>query len=301
VDAAVDASDVFGPDGCRLPGHDVLEGNVTTLNQEELAQLRGYREVTDILVVRNATDLSPLACLERAFNLGIMSSPGLTSLAGLERLAHVEVALTIDGNAGLTNLGGLDGLLDVGFLTIQDNVALTSVTGLSSIRVVSQRLAVSGSPLVTTLAGLATEEIGAVNLSGLQRLSNIDTLTGRTELRGLSLQSLPALYDLSPLASLERIRTELRLVDLPVSAVSLPRLSVVDGMVTISDNAAVRALDVPNLIRVGQEPWMDGQTFLAVERNPTLPRCNVERLVARLNVPRCNCADNTGTDQCAAP
>ena len=105
--------------------------------------------------INSAADLKTLSgCTSVTGDLSIIDTP-LTSLKGLECLAHVGGRLSIENNELLTSLKSLQNITSIGGdLTISHNLALTSLAGLNNLKSVGGRLDISVNRSLTSLAGL---------------------------------------------------------------------------------------------------------------------------------------------------
>ena len=115
--------------------------------------------------IETAADLEALSgCTTVTGDLSIEYSP-LTSLEGLECLAHVGGRLDIKLNESLTSLAGLESVEYVGGdLGISVNRSLTSLAGLNNLKSVGGRLDISINRSLTSLAGLNNLESVGGNL-----------------------------------------------------------------------------------------------------------------------------------------
>ena len=115
--------------------------------------------------IETAADLEALSrCTSVTGDLSIIDSP-LTSLKGLECLAHVGGSLVISVNRSLKSLVGLNKLESVGgYLEISYNFSLTSLAGLHNLKSVGGNLDISVNRSLTSLAGLNNLEAVGGNL-----------------------------------------------------------------------------------------------------------------------------------------
>jgi hypothetical protein len=135
--------------------------------------------------IDTAADLEALSgCTTVTGDLSIEYSP-LTSLEGLECLAHVGGRLDIKLNESLTSLAGLNNLEYVGGdLGISVNRSLASLAGLNNLEFVGGRVDISYNFSLTSLAGLnKLESVGGnldisinrslISLAGLNKLESV--------------------------------------------------------------------------------------------------------------------------------
>ena len=156
--------------------------------------------------IETAADLEALSgCTTVTGDLSIEYSP-LTSLEGLECLAHVGGRLDIKLNESLTSLIGLESLEYVGGgLGISVNRSLTSFAGLNNLQSVGGRLDIEHNDSLTSLAGL--ENITSIgedleisynsSLTSLVALNNLKSIGGHLDISvNRSLTSLAGLNNL---------------------------------------------------------------------------------------------------------
>jgi hypothetical protein len=137
--------------------------------------------------IETAADLEALSgCTTVTGDLSIEYSP-LTSLEGLECLAHVGGRLDIKLNESLTSLIGLESVEYVGGdLGISVNRSLTSLAGLNNLESVGGRLDIEHNDFLTSLASL--ENIISIgedleisynfSLTSLAGLNNLESIGG---------------------------------------------------------------------------------------------------------------------------
>ena len=156
--------------------------------------------------IETAADLEALSgCTTVTGDLSIEYSP-LTSLEGLECLAHVGGRLDIKLNESLTSLIGLESVEYVGGdLGISVNRSLTSLAGLNNLESVGGRLDIEHNDFLTSLASL--ENITSIgedleisynfSLTSLAGLNNLKSVGGRLDISiNRSLTSLAGLNNL---------------------------------------------------------------------------------------------------------
>jgi len=158
--------------------------------------------------IDTAADLKALSrCTSVTGDLSIIDSP-LTSLKGLECLAHVGGRLVISINRSLKSLEGLNKLESIGGdLEISYNFSLTSLAGLNNLKSVGGHLDIEHHEFLTSLKSL--ENITSIGgdleisynlaLTSLAGLNNLKSVGGRLD---ISInRSLTSLADLNNLKS----------------------------------------------------------------------------------------------------
>lgn len=83
-----------------------------------------------------------------------ISGTDINSLTALSSIEFIQNELTINFNHSLTNLDGLNGLITVGSLKIQNNNSLVTIDGLHSITDVNSSLTISNNNQLFSINGL---------------------------------------------------------------------------------------------------------------------------------------------------
>jgi hypothetical protein len=134
----------------------------------DLEALSGCTTVTGDLSIEYSplTSLEGLECLAHVGGrLDIKLNESLTSLAGLNNLESVGGRLDIEHNDFLTSLASLENIISIGEdLEISYNFSLTSLAGLNNLKSVGGRLDISINRSLTSLAGLNNLESVGGNL-----------------------------------------------------------------------------------------------------------------------------------------
>jgi hypothetical protein len=287
---------VYAPAGGEL----VIDGQV------ELDELIGVTVFQGRLEIRDAVDLSPLACLTR-----------------------VEGTLSISGNSLLTTLSGLEQLTEIdGACVIVENPSLSKIEALGSVRSILGDLNVEDNAVLPTCqAERLVEAIGSANIGGMISIDGnddqgmcpdgprcggdyvvptgrdswvdsqekLETLRGYTQIIGSEF-AIDGVRDLSPLECLTRLdvgNTEIWYLD-ATDAHGLERLTEVTGAFGFAGfTESLRGLD--SLTRVGLELWFSGPRFrdlsgleslVEVGGTLMLPVAELENIEALANVER---------------
>ena len=198
-------------------------------------------------------DLSGLAGIETITGALLFYYPvNLPSLAGLEGLTQVG-GLSIEGADLLTGLTGLQNLASIGSLFIQNNASLANLDGLPSVLPGVNNLSISGNPKMTSLDGMpAIAEItGLVQIGENALLANVTGMaasgfpTGDTPQVDISVSGNPSLTALAGLPPIDKVWS----------------LGISENNVLVSLNG------LNNLVEI----W-EGLTIVA---NPALKDCSV--------------------------
>jgi hypothetical protein len=172
---------VRGLSGLRLVGGD-LELQDTPI--ESLAGLEQLREVGGQLVIEEllpVPDLRPLARLERVGSrLELDDLPVVSSLTGLEALVSVD-KLFIDDMVNLVDLTALSNLGAVRSIALVNNNQLADLSGLEQIRGVSGDVEIRECDALVSIAPLAQAfepTLERLQIVGNDRLSSLDAFAG---------------------------------------------------------------------------------------------------------------------------
>jgi hypothetical protein len=320
------------PEDCLDGDASIFRDSFVAHTQAELEALAGIRHITGNLGIQalfeDVPNLQPLRCLEDVDGTLDVTATMLTSLRGLEQLAHAG-AITLAFNANLQSLAGLDHLARVdGTMNVDTNIDFRTMSGLPSLQEVGS-LVVHNNPALTSLvAWPATVNIrdsleleANVTLqklpifSGFKKLERL-VLRGNAEVDSLrafrSLESVTGTLVIANQSKLENLSGLVYLVsagslviDFNESLTSLSgieRLTHVDGDLSLTGN--VRLSDLSGLSRLR---GVGGQ--LRVYSNTALRSCDAEALALRLGVvcsadppiecrSRCTCTGSIDPSAC---
>jgi hypothetical protein len=193
---------------------DVLEGNLT-IDQTPLTTLdtlfpNAPRQITGSLSIQSNSELTNLeglgglAVIENS--LLIAGNPRLGDFGGLETLTHVGSdalanALNISSNDTLSSVSSLGNIVELKVnVTVAGNAVLTTLDGIKGLVATSSLTIVNG-PALTTIGGFADlEDCGSCTFVGNPLLQSIElpslaradyiTITGLAGLTSLSFPSL---------------------------------------------------------------------------------------------------------------
>ena len=159
-----------------------ISGNLTiyaTVN--ELRQLRCLESVGGSLRVTVGSGTDDLEALSRLRSVGgdvTIEDTSYTNLAGLRSLSAFPFRLTIERNAKLVALTGLEGFTGVGALEINENPALSNIEALSGMTGEASDIYITMNDALTSLAGLG-------GFTGVTTNLNISDNTSLRDLTGL--------------------------------------------------------------------------------------------------------------------
>jgi hypothetical protein len=180
VAANIDVSDLSGLLSLRMVTGDVMieQTQVTNLDGLDALEVIGGRlRIGQNLMLENIDGLASLRSVQQ---LDLTANTVLNSVAGLARLRTVPGSVTLDFN-GLSSLAGLDGLLEVGDLSIADPVLAD---------VVVDDLAQAGKIAITSAT------IESVSFPALVNAAQL-TVSRNDQLKRLDCPSLEAVSGLS--------------------------------------------------------------------------------------------------------
>ena len=270
---------------------------IEIIRNDSLESFKGLENATALLSlrVRSNPRLVQWKGLENLQSIGTMeveftplsSFRGLNNLESIERLIlkHTSfdslkgaprwkrlVALYIDFEGGLTDLRGLESLVDQPrYVDINHASNLRSLRGLENVRYLDY-LRLSDNPLLQNLRGLQRlHTVSNFVIVGNVQLRNLEGLPALTAVEEWTIRNNKALVDLGPLPSLRRVRS-----------------------LTIERNASLTSLQ--GLERIAA----DELSVLRLRENPQLSYCHVrpicDYLQSRdgdigLNASGCNSSD----------
>ena len=213
--------------------------------------------------------LGPLPSLSSVDRLELSNNDALTSLEGLIGSTGF-VSVIITGNAQLATLTGLEGVQELGFLSISQNPSLENLNGLSnlerlvsnaggtgnasltnnesladisslsSLQSVAATLGFSQLPALSSMDGLeALQVVGTLNIIHLESLNDLSAMGQLADVSNdMTLRDLPQLAELTGLEGLERVGFDLTLENIPL----LTSLSGLSGLEEVGRRFWIRGL-----------------------------------------------------------
>ncbi|MEP2935811.1 MAG: T9SS type A sorting domain-containing protein [Gilvibacter sp.] len=172
---------IVGSDITNLDGLDVIEAvyPYLTIEATNLTDLSGLEQVTAVgnLTITNNLLLETTSGLEDIhFDfIKVTGNASLTTMAGLSQLSLSSVpTVEVRNNDLLTDLSGLEGVLNVAGLIVNDNLNLGSLAGLDNLEEVSNAtMLVRNNANLTTLSG-PTNVVFVDSGAGVTTLEIID-------------------------------------------------------------------------------------------------------------------------------
>lgn len=219
-------------------GEEVLDGDHTILNADDIAALAGYTYITGSLNIKDTL---------------------LTNLAGLEELRCIGMSLNISGNTLLSDMKGLSGLIRINEannyshgLIVDDNGSLRNLDGLQNLNVLNSKVVITENSALENLQGLnGLTAIKGLGSQGIQIKSN-PNLTSLTGLDNLASIDAPLyiygnnkLDDLTGLDSLKYVGHRMTVSNNAVleSLQGLGALETLDAGLTVSGNTSLNSLE----------------------------------------------------------
>jgi hypothetical protein len=189
---------------CIYPGL-TIDNNAKLSNIDGLsgiASIGGLVKITNNAVLTNINGLSHLTRLGDGVDYAeqsivIENNPMLSTLAGFSNVSGTVGQIDINNNDALTNLNGLQNITSIaGYgLSLMGNSSLTDISALSRVTDVGGAVHISDNAMLPNLNGL--QSLRAVNIvrgssvalvvTGNMKLTNVDSLSSFTELRGPSM------------------------------------------------------------------------------------------------------------------
>lgn len=174
-----------------------VNGNLAVHNNAQLANLKGLDALTSVagdLTVRANIALRSTAGAEALEDVGgnvfFTDNQRLQSLEGFSGLSSIGGSLAITHGSGaiepvgqLVNLNGLQSLISVGGLVIDDLPTLTSLQGLEQLQNAGSQIRLSRLPALTGLSAL--QNLTAVDILTLDRTDGVTNLHGLENLQTL--------------------------------------------------------------------------------------------------------------------
>jgi hypothetical protein len=184
---------------------------ITLINNDGMTSLAGLPdglapsklEVADNQLLASLDGLPSFTPLGNGTTLhvAIEANPSLIDLGGLsDCCAEQALALTLDGNAKLTDLDGLESFARLNTLELHDNIALASLDGLDSLVEVHtldiryDHCAPDYAAALTSLLGAPNlAEIDVLQIEWVNSLTSLDGLAGVNDLTELQVRNNEAL------------------------------------------------------------------------------------------------------------
>jgi hypothetical protein len=289
----------------NFPGCTIIEGDVYIAGQD-ITNLDGFSMLTSV-----EGNLS-VGYSYGGWSPGLIGSPLLVNINGLENLKTIGGYLGIMKNPSLLNLNGLINLEAIeGSLIIMNNAGLVSLSGLESQNNIGGSLIIQGNNSLLNLNGLDNlSSVGGgvsihsnnslVSLSGLDSLSSVTGGVGIgsfDQLGGYGIQGNPVLQSLENLGNLQYIGGSLGIYgnNNLTSLAGLENLTSIGGWLIIADNQELATLAGIENINAGSI------AALQIYLNESLSTCEVQSICSYLAAPNGTVSIHSNAPGCNSP
>lgn len=201
---------------------DCANCSITLRTQTEVDNFPPYTSVNELIIAATNTgdDITNLDGLStiKSINTFWIHQATISNVDGLENLTDVGTCWIWD-NSNLSNLNGLENLnLSASWLLIKNNPSLTDISALSIGGNIRFDLSDTPEIILPTIAANCDECIISIVNSGITNLNGFQNVQ---TLKGLTLENVPSLIDISALSNATRfeqlkIKTAPQLVDISV-------------------------------------------------------------------------------------
>lgn len=196
----------------------IYEGDVFFGSQEDVNAFggMGYIEINGDLfmhdsAIQNLNSLEPLFSLEKITgDLSLFAVSGLTNLNGLENLIEVEGAIHLAGLDNLENIEALTNVTNTTFVSLYFLSSLQSLQGIENIENISS-LVLSALVNIQSIDLLDTMNLSSLENLTLSVLPNIDSLTALNQISSLTSLEIIKMESLQNLNGLENLSSALSL------------------------------------------------------------------------------------------
>lgn len=168
--ASIERLIISGVGALDLGGLTSVTGTLQ-VSHGSLADLSGLRNLASAHVLRiwqidQLQDLRSLVSLRAVGSLQIVTDPAITSLAGLEPLTELPIALELDGDLRLTDLAALRNVTQIGAFQTEGDPALRDLA-FPSLTAITGNLTITGMASLQDLSGLGAVRSVAGDLTFL--------------------------------------------------------------------------------------------------------------------------------------
>ncbi len=188
--------------------------DVTALNLPNISNLNWLSSLTtsgplSVVNCDQLTNLTGLSSLNSAHSFAVNSNDAMTSLSGLTSLNTVDWNLGIVNCPNLTNISQLSGVSGglMGDLSINDNASLINLSGLNNITSIGDELYIASNASLSNLDALSSvTSVGDIGIHNNENLTDISGLLGITTITGfVNIQNNTSLTSLSGLDNIEPV------------------------------------------------------------------------------------------------
>lgn len=256
------AADSTGTSGGSPGDPTVCVPGLRVTEWEDISELAGVQTLgTTLYLGESATDddLQWVQCLQRIEGSLVVTNTSLTSLHGLEALRSIDFDLRIRINEQLTDLDGLAGLTAARILEVEYNEQLEHIDGLAGV-VSTDHVSITHNPSLQSVRLPSLSRVEELTIANDDSLHTLE-LALHTADTSVDLADLPALSDLSSLASLE-------VADDGFAVARLPLLTTLE-LFALRDTEALVLAELPALTQV-ELPALERAATVVVEQAPLL-------------------------------
>ena len=269
-------------DGDVVCDQGVWSGSYAITDQASMAALEGY------VGIAAATPDDPGSL--------VIDAPDVTELLGLHCLQSVEGTLVIGESAAVVDLSGLSSLTEAGGLSIRNNSSLTSLSGLPALTLLGDvtieecsaltEISFSNADVDGFVRIQMNESLTTVELSSLTTARPDLDISGNGALTSLDLGSLTTaehvfLLDNDALMTLEGLESLTTVEGLTIDFNDA--LTTLEGLESLTTLGSLHVHDNDSLEHLGLSSLTHVEVEFDIARNPTLPTCEAENLLAQLD------------------
>ena len=239
-----------------LPRLEAVTGDLVINNNQSLVEIS--LPLLTRLGIRYTTDPT-----DRSYNnelpvgLYIAGNPLLQNLETFNSVTKIEGSVTIERNASLVSLAGLENIVTLPRLTITSNDALQTLDGLNNLRIIERNVAaegtvpdglyIAGNPVLESLQALSSLESveGAVHIAFNAALQTLHGLEKNTIFQKLRIEENASLTTLEGLEQIVTIGNNLEILGNPnlVSLKGLTSLGKITQHLIITGNGSLLSAD----------------------------------------------------------
>jgi hypothetical protein len=215
------------------------QDSINSFGELGYIEITGNLEMDGLAVFADINDLSPINKVKKVRGYIIINfMNSLTSLSGLG-IEHVGLGIRISRNDNLTNLNGLNNLVEVfGGLEIIQNYKLLNISGINNLITIGNSLSINNNINLTDINGFnsltSADRIKIHSNRSLTRMNAFNNLTELSE--DLSIYDNTALAIMDSFTKIETVNTILIKNTLIENLDILSSLSLVNGTLDIGQN-----------------------------------------------------------------
>lgn len=267
------------------PKTTIIIGNLIIGDYAQKTNITDLSPLTQLLIIKGSlvivntqiTTLTGLHKLLETGNLIIGKNNKLTSLIKLEVLEKIHGTLHIDGNSLLTDLTGLEQIVQIGdslggYLQISVNKSLKSVEGLNNLQIIPENMNISYNDSLSSLEALSSVKYIGQSLV-IRKNNSLESLMGLDAIayvgQSVSIENNESLASLKHLGNFDTIQFHLIVSDNP----SLTSLEGLENIRWCNDDATISGNEqLISFTGLDNLKHIDGS--LEIDNNPKLVNLN---------------------------